>query len=129
MKTSHRIRVYAVGLLLGCVLVYFTLIKGKNRGYWLPENRVKEQVQKSKITFSEHAKCIMTCKGISEEETKNVLKNGDVNFRESDTHRKPCPAYVFEGRNLKIICTACDSISEVMNVIRLHETQDSCQCP
>lgn len=129
MKVSHRIRVYMVGLLIGCVLVYFMLIKDKNRGYWLPENRVKEQVRKSRIIFSEHAKCILTCKGVSEEEAKDILKNGDINFRESDTRRTPCPSYIFEGKDVKIICTACDSISEIINVIGLHEKQDTCHCP
>ena len=129
MKIYHRIRVYTVGLLMGCVLVYFILIKDKNRGYWLPENRVKEQVRKSRIVFSEHAKCIITCKGISEEETKDVLKNGDVNFRNSDTHQVPCPSYVFEGKDVTVLCTVCDSISEVINVIRLNEKQDTCLCP
>ena len=129
MKISHRIRLYIGGVLIGCVLVYFILFKDKNRGYWLPENRVKEQVHRSGITFSEKAKCIIKCKGISDEEVKEVLKNGNVNFGESDTRLAPCPSYVFEGENLTIVCTACDSISEIVNVLSLNEKQDTCNCP
>ncbi len=133
MTKRHRIQLFLGGFIIGCVLVYFTLIRGKDRTYWLPANRLKEQVKKSKVVFSEHAKCIMTCRGISETEINHILQTGDVNFGESDVHNTPCPSYAFdgktaEGKNLRIVCTACDSIAEVTTAIKLEEGKDTCRC-
>jgi hypothetical protein len=133
MTKGKRTLLFLSGLLIGCVLVYFTLIRGKDRSYWLPGNRLKEQVKQSKIIFSEHAKCIMACRGISEETVNTVLKEGDVNFGESDVHNTPCPSYAFdgktkEGKKIRIICTACDSIAEVTTAINLDAGKDTCRC-
>ena len=133
MTKGRRIILYAGGFVIGCVLVYFMLIRGNDRSYWLPENRLKDQVQHSQVIFSEHAKCIMACRSISEEEVNFILKNGDVNFGDSDIHNTPCPSYAFdgatsEGKKIRIVCTACDSIAEVTTAIKLDNGQDTCRC-
>ncbi len=135
MTTGQRIRLYLVGFLIGCVLVYFLLLRGVNRTYWLPANRVKEQVHKSTFTFSEHAKCILACKNISEEEVKEILKSGDVNFSESDTHGVPCPSYALEGKttsnkSLRVLVTVFerDSTAQITTAVNLEGGKDSCNC-
>ena len=74
MTTPKRIRLYIYGFLIGCVMVYFMLFRGNDRSYWLPANRVKEQVNKSTFKYSEHARCKMQCKQISEKEVAEILK-------------------------------------------------------
>ena len=134
MKTGQRIRLYLYGFIIGAVLVYFLLFRGKDRTFWLPGNRVKEQVDKSTFSFSEHAKCILECKNITEEEVREVLKNGDVNFSESDTHGVPCPSYAIEGishnKKLRILLTVFerDSTAEITTAINLESGKDSCKC-
>lgn len=134
MKTWPRIRLYLFGFLVGCVMVYFVLFKGRNRGYWLPENRVKEQLMKGNLVFTEHAKCRMTCRGISEEEVKEILKNGSVNFSESHPHDTPCPSYALEGtmadkQNVRIVFSSCDTTTtKVVTTIDLGSKQDTCNC-
>ena len=134
MKTGQRIRLYLYGFIIGAVLVYFLLFKGKDRTFWLPGNRVKEQVDKSTFRFSEHAKCILECKNITEEEVREVLKNGDVNFSESDTHGVPCPSYAIEGtshnKKLRVLLTVFerDSTAEITTAINLESGKDSCKC-
>jgi hypothetical protein len=134
MKTFHRIRLYAFGFLIGCVLVYFILLRGKNRSYWLPGNRVKEQLMKGKLLYSEHALCRMKCRSISEEEINEILKNGNVNFSESHPHGAPCPSYAFDGttsdkKNLRIVFASCDTLStKVVTAINLDLMKDTCNC-
>ena len=134
MTTGQRIRLYGFGFVLGCVMVYFMLFKGENRTQWLPENRVKAQVHKSIFTFSEHAKCIMECKKITEEEVREVLKNGDVNFSESDTRGVPCPSYAIEGtshnKKLRVLVTIFerDSTAEITTAINMEAGNDTCKC-
>jgi len=111
------------------------LFRGTDRSYWLPENRVKEQVNKSTFKYSEHAKCEMLCKQITEAEVAEVLKNGDVNFSESDTRGVPCPSYVIEGttatnKKLRIVVTIFkrDSIAEITTAINMEAGKDTCNC-
>ena len=110
------------------------LFRGTDRTYWLPENRVKEQVNKSTFIFSEHAKCILQCKQISEEEVKEVLKTGEVNFSESDTHGVPCPSYAIEGtshnKKLRVLLTIFekDSTAEITTAINMEAGKDTCRC-
>ena len=134
MLTWKRIRLYLFGFLIGCVMVYFLLLRGVNRTYWFPNNRVKEQVNKSTFSFSEHAKCILLCKQISEEEVREVLKNGDVNFSESDTRGVPCPSYAIEGtshnKKLRVLLTVFerDSTAEITTAINMEAGKDTCRC-
>jgi len=135
MTKGQRIRLFSVGFVIGCVLVYFILFRGgTDRTYWLPGNRVKEQVDKSTFTFSEHAKCIMACKQITEEEVRDILKNGDVNFSESDTRGVPCPSYAIEGtshnKKLRVLLTVFerDSTAEITTAINLEGGKDTCRC-
>jgi hypothetical protein len=115
-------------------MVYLLLLRGVNRTYWLPNNRVKEQVNRSTFKYSEHVKCILHCKGISQEEVQDVLKNGDVNFSESDTHGVPCPSYAIEGtshdKKLRVLVTVFerDSTAEITTAINLEAGKDTCRC-
>ena len=134
MLTWKRIRLYLFGFIIGCVMVYFMLLRGANRTYWLPNNRVKEQVDKSSFKFSEHAKCILECKRITEEEVREVLKNGDVNFSASDTRGVPCPSYAIEGtshnKKIRVLVTIFerDSTAEITTAINLEAGKDTCRC-
>ena len=135
MTLSQRLRLYLAGFLAGCVLVYFLLFYGKERASWLPDNRVKEQVNKSLFIFSDHAKCILQCKNISEEEVTEVLKTGEVNFSASDTRGVPCPSCALEGKtsgnkSLRVIVTVFekDSTAEITTAINLEAEKDTCNC-
>ena len=133
MKISQRITLYGFGFLIGCTMIYFTLIRGKNRSYWLPENRVKELIKKSKMIYSPLAKCEMECRSINEKEIKNILENGDVNFKESNTRGTPHPSYIMEGttsenKKVRIITNTYDSIAEITGINFLNAEKDSCHC-
>ncbi len=133
MTKSKRILLFSVGIIVGSVMVYFTLIKDRDRTYWLPENRVKNNILNSKIIYSPHAKCMMACREIDEASILNVLKNGDVNFSESNIRDTPCPSYAIDGtitgnKKIRIVVTTIDSISEIETAIDLNEKKDTCLC-
>lgn len=129
----RRVLLFSIGIVMGCGMVYFTLIRGQNRGYWLPGNRVKELIQKSEIIFSPHAKCVMACRRIMEQDVMDILRNGDVNFGESDVRETACPSYAIEGtlagdKKIRIVVTTVDSIAEIETAIDLTLKKDSCLC-
>ncbi|MEK6614807.1 MAG: DUF4258 domain-containing protein, partial [Bacteroidota bacterium] len=133
MTTPKRIRLYLYGFLIGCVMVYFVLFRGRNRSYWLPENRVKEQLMKGNLVFTRHAQCRMKCRAITEDEVREILKNGNVNFSESHPHDTPCPSYALDGttsdkQNVRIVFASCDTIStKVVTAIDLGVEKDTCE--
>jgi len=133
MKVRQRIFLYGFGFFLGAVMVYFTLIRGKNRLYWLPDNRVKEQILKSKIILSRHAKCMMDCSKISKTDLMKILKEGEVNFAESNIHDAPCPSYAIDGslsatKKIRIVVTTVDSVAQIETAVDLGLKKDSCLC-
>ncbi|MBI4931565.1 MAG: DUF4258 domain-containing protein [Bacteroidetes bacterium] len=140
MTTPKRIRLYIYGFLIGCVMVYFILLRGRNRSYWFPENRVREQLMKGNLVFTEHAQCRMKCRAISEEEVREILKNGNVNFSESHPHPETssgqarCPSYAIDGttadkQNVRIVFASCDTLTtKVVTAIDLGLEKDTCRC-
>lgn len=133
MNKTRRILLFSAGIFIGIVMVYFTLIRGRNRTYWLPGNRVKELIQKSKVVYTAHGKCVMDCRQITIENVKSILINGDVNFKESNVRNVSCPSYAIDGelsgnRKIRIIVTTADSIAKIETAIDLDSKKDSCLC-
>lgn len=130
-KFYRRLKLFGIGVVLGCVLVYFLLIRGKDFGFWTPENRVLELLQKSELSFSQVADCQMQCMNVSENEVKEIFKSGSVNFDESNVRTGNCPIYVVfkntEKDKLKITVSACDSIANVLQIEK-PGFQDKCAC-
>ena len=132
MKTPQRILLYSFGFLIGAVMVYFMLIRGNDRTYWLPENRVKELILKSKMIYSPISKCEMECLSISEDDVLSILKNGEVNFKESNVHAVPHPSYSINGtitgnRKMRMMIVTHDSIAEITTVA-FQDVKKTCIC-
>lgn len=126
----RRIKLYGFGLALGLVFSYVFF----NDRYptWLPGSRIMEELNRGSITYGEKGLCLMSCNNISKEAIGDLLKNGDVNFSESETRGKPCPTYAIEGespegRSLRILFIKCDSVAEVVTAFALEDL-NTCNC-
>lgn len=87
----------------------------------------------SYIEYTEHAKCRMQCRHISQDEVQEIMQDGHINYRKSDVNARPCPAYALEGttkdnQHVRIVFGQCDLITKVITVIDL-DTEWSCDCP
>jgi hypothetical protein len=127
----HRLKFYGFGLLIGILLVS-VLFKGRS-GCRTPNSLKIEELRKQHLEYTDHGKCRMTCRGISEKDIKFILEKGSVNFSKSDPRDKPCPSYAVEGttpneRELRIICADCDSITRIVTAIDLKLEKDTCDC-
>jgi len=85
------------------------------------------------IEYTKHAKCRMDCRQISDEEVKEIMESGKINYRKSDLKDKPCPSYALEGitsdnQRVRIVFGQCDTKTKVITVIDL-ETDWTCECP
>ena len=130
MPFLRRIKLYIIGVSLGCVMVYGLF---HNRmPSWLPETIILEELREWPIQFTKHAKCRMACRGISAEEIAIILKEGNVNFSKSKVRDKPCPSYAIEGdtedgQYVRIVFAKCDSVTRVVTAIDLGVKHD-CDC-
>jgi Domain of unknown function (DUF4258) len=96
----------------------------RNRGF---DRRV------SYIEYTEHAKCRMQCRKISQAEVEEIMQNGKINYNKTDVNSRPCPAYALEGitkddQRVRIVFGQCDLKTKVITVIDLN-TDWSCDCP
>jgi len=96
----------------------------RNRGF---DRRV------SYIEYTEHAKCRMQCRKISQAEVEEIMKEGKINYAKSDVNDLPCPTYALEGitkdnQRVRIVFAQCDYKTKVITSIDL-DTDWECHCP
>lgn len=85
------------------------------------------------IEYTEHAKCRMPCRHITQSEVEDIMRLGTINYKKSNVDGKPCPTYALEGttadgQRVRIVFAQCDYKSKVVTVIDL-DNEWSCQCP
>lgn len=129
----RRLRFYVFGFLLGCVLVYFVLLRGKDRTGWLPERRVIEKID-STLSLTSPMKCLMDCDSISTADLHAIIKGSDVDFGESITQKKPFRMYVLKGKlrtgeEIKMNFDVCDSASILTKISIPAFENKSRTCP
>jgi hypothetical protein len=96
----------------------------KNRGL----NR-----QPAQIVYSKHAKCRMGCRFIDEQEVRQILAEGSINYQKSELNTPDCQKkYAVEGitkdaQHVRIIFAPCQTDITVVTVIDLDKDWP-CQC-
>ena len=96
----------------------------RNRGF---DRRV------SYLEYTEHGKCRMECRKITQSEVEEIMRDGKINYAKSNVKQKPCPTYALEGithdnQRVRIIFAQCDFKTKVVTSIDL-DTDWECQCP
>ena len=87
----------------------------------------------SYLEYSQHAKCRMQCRKISQAEVEEIMRDGKINYNKSDLQNARCPRYAVEGmtnddQRVRIVYAQCNESTIVVTVIDL-ETDFECQCP
>lgn len=87
----------------------------------------------SYLQYSKHAKCRMSCRHITQDEVKEIMKDGKINYKKSDLQNSRCPRYAVEGetndnQDVRIIFAQCNESTTVVTVIDLGK-EWSCDCP
>ncbi len=112
MKLIQRIGYYLGGFSLGLIILAFFLNGKKVSCDYGPDARVLKNINSKVIKYD-------ISKQIDTVAMQHVLKQGDVNFSESDTRKKPCGIYVVEGhyneKNIILTVENCDSIATITN--------------
>jgi hypothetical protein len=85
------------------------------------------------IEYSNHARCRMGCRHITQAEVEDVMQQGKINYSKSDLQNARCPRYALEGitqdsQKVRIVFAQCNEKTEVITVIDLG-TEWTCDCP
>lgn len=85
------------------------------------------------LEYSNHAKCRMQCRHISQEEVEEIMHDGKINYNKSDLQNARCPRYAVEGvthdnQDVRIVFAQCNEKTVVVTVIDLG-TDYECHCP
>ena len=85
------------------------------------------------LEYTRHARCRMDCRKISESEVKEIMLNGNINYRKSNVKASPCPVYAVEGtttiddQRVRIVFAQCDRKTKVVTCIDL-DNEFNCAC-
>jgi hypothetical protein len=86
------------------------------------------------LIYTKHARCRMDCRHISEDDIREVLREGHINEVKSQQNESPCPTYAIEedrhkdGVRLRIVFAKCDRETKVVTCIdRDHEYECDCK--
>ncbi len=87
----------------------------------------------SYLEYSNHARCRMQCRKISQAEVEEIMRDGKINYNKSDLQNARCPRYALEGitrdeQRVRIVYAQCNDKTVVVTVIDL-ETDFQCDCP
>ncbi len=85
------------------------------------------------IVLTKHAKCRMQCRKITRAEIEEVLTQGRINSKKTDTSARPCPIQVKEKRVnqdqqlIRVVAAQCQNKTKIVTVIDL-ERNYNCSC-
>ena len=85
------------------------------------------------LRYSNHAKCRMECRHITQGEVEETMQEGGINYHKSDISNSRCPRYAVEdvtkdNQKVRVVFAQCNDYTEVVTVIDL-DTQWTCNCP
>ncbi|HJS54256.1 MAG TPA: DUF4258 domain-containing protein [Chitinophagaceae bacterium] len=87
----------------------------------------------SYLEYSNHARCRMECRRISQAEVEEIMQEGKINYNKSDLQNVRCPRYAVEGitndnQKVRIVFAQCNDKTVVVTAIDV-ETEWTCSCP
>ena len=103
----------------------------------LPTDEKQDEVEgfnrnTENLIFSKHAKCRMDCRKIDESEIREILKNGQINYKKIQNDKRgktyPVEGYTHDKQHVRIVfAPKGDDALVVVTVIDL-ETEWKCDC-
>lgn len=85
------------------------------------------------LIYTKHALCRMECRQIDENEIREIMTNGIINFNRSNRRDSPCPTFALQGKTssgekLRVVFAQCTGETKVVTCYNLEE-DFACDCP
>ncbi|MEO8822836.1 MAG: DUF4258 domain-containing protein [Ginsengibacter sp.] len=114
------------------IVIVFLVVKGFS---WFNEAGNKNESFRdiSHLIFTRHVKCRMNCRSITEEEIKEILKNGQLNQAKSGIGSKGDSTFALEGyshenQHIRVVVAPESDGLVIITCIDL-EREWPCNCP
>jgi hypothetical protein len=123
----RRFGIFLFGVFLGVLFVRFAF-PGRFTEYlqyFDLDYRVIYHLDQDTIYISSAAQCHLECLEKEQQDILQVLKNGQVNFDESQTKTSPCKTYTIENNDLSAVFELCD---EKVKLQKFTLGDSTCSC-
>lgn len=123
-----------IGVGIGCLIVYFTLIRGRNRDFdfWFPGPRVLTELSEKFDENDSTTVCWLNCMQVFPSDLELLWEEASVNFSKSEVREQPQTYYVnlsTEDKGEFEFCFVLDSyVARITNIRSSQNTKD-CECP
>jgi hypothetical protein len=133
MNFARRLRLFIFGILVGCLVVWALLMRGREFPAWTPEGRILEALQQHPVKVSQAARCMMQCNNISNNDMLSVINSADVVFSESTVRDIETPEYILQGQGLngrrfKMRFRSRMEENDLLAVIPFGDAIQTCDC-
>ncbi len=119
MRLRYRLVYFSGGFIMGLLLLFFILSGKKTSCAYGPDARTLKNIRLKERAFSDSSLEFLRENKMDTSAITYLLKNGDVNFSESNTKLDSCYQYVIEGKfeekNLKVRIANCEKVATVMS--------------
>ena len=117
MAFLKRLGYYLVGLSVGLVFLAFVLKKKTSETgtefCYFPNCRVLQDLRSKPLTYSDDVEFLLSSNVIDSTDVLYILKEGSIDFGESDTKSTPCKEYLIEGiingKEASLLIKNCES--------------------
>ena len=116
MKFKYRLGFFIGGFSIGLIFLAFFLKQKKTKFAYGPNKRVLKNINDKPIQFSENVRSAIKIFQIDTLAIYEVLKNGNVNFSESNTRLDSCKLYTIQSDDLKLKVENCDKAAVVISL-------------
>ena len=121
MKLIHRLGYYFGGFSMGLVILA-VFLNGKHVSCsYGPEARVLKDINSKQVVYDPVVQSKLQAKKIDSTTINHILKNGSINFSNSQARHKPCGIYAIESKDEKhpMVLTVenCDTLATIINIL------------
>ncbi len=103
MNFLHRFKFFAIGVGLGCLIVYALLIRDRDFPAWLPGDRVLEELAVDSVIIGSDIQL-----PFADSLLKEHILNSDVLFDESKVRDMACREYQLESETERMRFKICN---------------------
>ncbi|MCK5907048.1 MAG: hypothetical protein KAG37_05620 [Flavobacteriales bacterium] len=124
MEFAKRVVWYLFGALIGVIFVYSWFGNRTDISCnYFPDARVKGDIQKKTINYDIETLTMLSSSGLDSTNISDLIIDGDVVFKKSNTKLDSCKIYFIENKNMNAVFENCDSIVNIISVNKISATK------
>jgi len=120
MKIAQRFVFYGIGFAIGLAILFFFLGGKRTSCDYGPDARVLKNIRLKDRIYSEESLSYLAAMTLDTSAVSEILRNGDVNFSESNTELEKCKLYSIEGeasdKKLRLKIENCSEVATIKQI-------------